>query len=200
MRVKVIPSVKSGLMCVQVGVIGGSGFYKLEELENTKQITVVNSFICKLIPGSRLFSILLFRIFYCMGVQLLQLTINCLILLKRYRCDLLDLIALSFNWDLYLLFWLFLWQQHSTRRSNGSLAKFSLQVDTRWGEAKVVVGTLGGVDVVLLARYSRIDPCTWQGLLRRTYDKGTSSSLLLGTGHPTLSHQGKSTTEPIYGP
>jgi len=52
-------------MRVKVGVIGGSGFYKLEELENTKQITV----------------------------------------------------------------------------------------DTRWGEAKVVVGTLGGVDVVLLARH-----------------------------------------------
>ena len=59
MRVKVIPSVKSGLMCVQVGVIGGSGFYKLEELEDTKQITVSNSFICKLIPGSGFFVVLL---------------------------------------------------------------------------------------------------------------------------------------------
>ena len=80
---------------MQVGVIGGSGFYKLEELENTKQITVFNSFICKLIPGSGFFVVLLFKNFYWMGVQLLHLTINCLVLLKRYRCDLLDLIALS---------------------------------------------------------------------------------------------------------
>ena len=100
-----------------------------------------------------------------MGVQLLQLTFNCLMLLKRYWCDLLDSIAVSFKWVLWLLFRLFLWQQHSTPRSNGSLAKYSLQVDTRWGEAKAVVGTLGGVDVVLLARYSRKDPSTWQGLL-----------------------------------
>ena len=49
---------------MQVGVIGGSGFYKLEELENAKQITVFNSFICKLIPGSGVFVVLLFTIFY----------------------------------------------------------------------------------------------------------------------------------------
>ena len=40
---------------MQVGVIGGSGFYKLEELENTKEITVFDSSICKLIPGSGVF-------------------------------------------------------------------------------------------------------------------------------------------------
>ena len=35
---------------MQVGVIGGSGFYKLEELEDTKQITVFNSFILQTDP------------------------------------------------------------------------------------------------------------------------------------------------------
>ena len=39
-------------------MIGGSGFYKLEELENTKEITVFDSSICKLIPGSGVFVVL----------------------------------------------------------------------------------------------------------------------------------------------
>ena len=43
---------------MQVGVIGGSGFYKLEELKDTKEITVFDSSICKLIPGSGVFVVL----------------------------------------------------------------------------------------------------------------------------------------------
>ena len=71
-----------------MGVIGGSGFYKLDELECAKEVKA------------------------------------------RYDLHIFGYFPLFSHWLIC-----------------------RCQVSTQWGEAKVVTGSLGGVDVVLLARH-----------------------------------------------